>query len=57
MEYEIDDCEALFDKSTNPSLTHRPKAAPARKPRLYSWARVEVRRKALLIPEEEEQSA
>ena len=57
MEYEIDDCDALFDPSTNPSLIHRPKAAAGRKPRLYSWARVEISRKAVSIPEEEEQLA
>ena len=57
MEYEIDDCDALFDSSTNPSLIHRPKAATGRKPKLYSWTRVEISRKAVSIPEEEEQLA
>ena len=57
MEYEIDDCDALFDSSTNPSLIHRPKAAAGRKPKLYSWTRVEISRKAVSIPEEEEQLA
>jgi hypothetical protein len=58
MEYEIDDCDALFDPSTNPSLTHRHSEASRRMPRLYSWTSVKLRRKAVLIPEEgEEQPA
>ena len=53
MEYEIDDCDALFDQSTNPSLVHRRKPAAVREPRLHSWNR----QKAVVIPEEEEQLA
>jgi hypothetical protein len=57
MEYEIDDCDALFDPSTNPSLVYRPKAAAGRKPRLYSWNRARPCQMAVLIPEEEERPA
>ena len=49
MEFEIDDCDALFDASTNPSLVHR----AARKPGLTLWSR----QRAVVIPEEEEQPA
>ena len=54
MEYEIDDCDALFDKSTNPSLVRR-RRAPSRHSRLSSWN--EPHQKAVVIPEEEEQLA
>jgi hypothetical protein len=57
MEYEIDDCDGLFDASTNPSLIHRPKAARGRKPRLYSWNRAKPCQTGVLIPEEEGQLA
>jgi len=50
MEYEIDDCDMLFDPSTNPSLTHRHL-------RLSSWNPAKPCRKAVVIPEEEEQLA
>ena len=56
MEYEIDDCDALFDQSTNPSLAPR-RHAPSRHSRLSSWNRTRPCRKAVVIPEEEEQPA
>jgi hypothetical protein len=52
MEYEIDDCDALFDQSTNPSLVHR-RRTPSRHSRLSSWNK--PCQKAVVIPEEEEQ--
>jgi hypothetical protein len=55
MEYEIDDCDVLFDASTNPSLIHRRRAAPSRQSRLSSWNPAKPCRKAVVIPEEEEQ--
>jgi hypothetical protein len=54
MEYEIDDCDVLFDPSTNPSLVHRPRAKPSRHSRLSSWNRAKPCQKAVVIPEEEE---
>ena len=54
MEYEIEDCDALFDPSTNPSLVHRPRAR-SRHAQLSSWKR--TGQKAVAIPEEEEQLA
>jgi hypothetical protein len=51
MEYEIDDCDLLFDSSTNPSLLRRSKPA-AEKPRLPRWVRAGTSRKAVAIPEE-----
>jgi len=54
MEYEIDDCDALFDKSTNPSLVHRRRPTTDRKARLHSWNR-KTCQKAVVIPEEEGQ--
>ena len=54
MEYEIDDCDALFDPSTNPSLARRPRN-PSRHSRLSSWNK--PCRKAVVIPEEEDQLA
>jgi hypothetical protein len=54
MEYEIGDCDALFDKSTNPSLVHR-RRTPSRHSRLSSWNRTMPCQKAVVIPEEEEQ--
>ena len=57
MEYEIEDCEVLFDPSTNPSLAHRPKQAPSRHARLASWSRAKPCQKAVVIPEEEERLA
>jgi len=57
MEYEIEDCDGLFDQSTNPSLIHRPKAALLRQSRLASWSRRNPCRKAVVIPEEEGQLA
>ena len=54
MEYEIEDCDALFDQSTNPSLAHR-RHATSRHSRLSSWNK--GRQKAVVIPEEEEQLA
>jgi len=56
MEFEIDDCDALFDKSTNPSLVHRRRSTVDRKPRLHSWNRKPCQ-KAVVIPEEDEQLA
>ncbi|HSQ95380.1 MAG TPA: hypothetical protein VLM18_04665 [Croceibacterium sp.] len=56
MEYEIDDCDVLFDPSTNPSLTHR-RRPPSRHSWLSSWNPVKPCRKAVVIPEEEEQLA
>jgi hypothetical protein len=56
MEYEIDDCDALFDPSTNPSLARRRRATTDRKLRLYSWSRKPCQ-KAVTIPEEEDQFA
>jgi hypothetical protein len=53
MEFEIDDCDALFDHSTNPSLA-RPRSVRSRHARLASWNRKPCR-KAVTIPEEEEQ--
>ena len=55
MEYEIEDCEVLFDPSTNPSLAHRPRATRSRHARLFSWNRAKPCQKAVVIPEEEEQ--
>jgi hypothetical protein len=55
MEYEIEDCDALFDQSTNPSLVHRRRPAPARHSRLSSWNRTTPCQKGVVIPEEEEQ--
>jgi hypothetical protein len=57
MEYEIDDCDALFDASTNPSLARRPRPVPSRDSRLSSWNRGKPCQKAVAIPEEEEQLA
>ena len=57
MEYEIEDCDVLFDASTNPSLAHRPRAVRSRHARLSSWNGAKPRQKAVLIPEEEEQLA
>jgi hypothetical protein len=54
MEYEIDDCDALFDQSTNPSLARRPRTR-SRHSRLSSWNK--PCQKAVVIPEEEEQLA
>jgi hypothetical protein len=54
MEYEIDECDALFDNSTNPSLARRPRA-PSRHSRLSSWNK--LAQKAVVIPEEENQLA
>jgi len=56
MEFEIDDCEVLFDPSTNPSLVHNPRAARSRHSRLASW-NPKPCQKAVAIPEEEEQLA
>jgi hypothetical protein len=56
MEYEIDDCDSLFDASTNPSLDHRRRATADRKPRLHSWSRKPCQ-KGVTIPEEEDQLA
>jgi hypothetical protein len=55
MEYEIDDCDGLFDPSTNPSLARRPLPARSRHSRLSSWNRAKPCQKAVVIPEEEEQ--
>jgi hypothetical protein len=55
MEYEIDDCDVLFDPSTNPSLVHRPRPARGRPTRLSSWNRAKPCQKGVVIPEEEEQ--
>lgn len=57
MEYEIEDCEVLFDPSTNPSLAHRARSVRSRHSRLSSWNRGKPCQKAVLIPEEEEQPA
>ena len=57
MEYEIDDCEALFDSSNNPSLVHQPKPVRSRQSRLSSWNRAKPCQKAVVIPEEEDQLA
>ena len=54
MEYEIDDCDMLFDKSTNPSLARRARER-SRHSRLASWNK--PCQKAVAIPEEEEQLA
>ena len=54
MEYEIDDCDALFDQSTNPSLVHR-RRTRSRHSRLASWNRTTPCQKGVVIPEEEEQ--
>jgi hypothetical protein len=54
MEYEIDDCDALFDKSTNPSLARRSHPVRSRHSRLSSWNRKPCQ-KAVRIPEEEDQ--
>jgi hypothetical protein len=56
MEFEIDDCDALFDQSTNPSLARRP-GSRSRHSRLSSWNSAKPRQKAVVIPEEEEQLA
>jgi hypothetical protein len=56
MEYEIDDCDALFDQSTNPSLIRRRRATTDRNVRLHSWSRKPLQR-AVAIPDEEEQLA
>jgi hypothetical protein len=56
MEHEIDDCDLLFDSSTNPSLLRRPKPSAAR-PGLSRWARARASRKAVAIPEEGEPPA
>jgi hypothetical protein len=55
MEFEIDDCDALFDASTNPSLARRPRLSRSRHSRLSSWNRAKPCQKAVVIPEEEEQ--
>jgi len=52
MEYEIDDCDMLFDASTNPSLIHRRRKTISRR---LGANRAKTRQKAVLIPEEEEQ--
>ncbi len=57
MEYEIDDCDALFDESTNPSLIHRRGNAPPRHSRLAIWTSARPCQKAVVIPEEEDQPA
>ena len=57
MEFEIDDCEVLFDPSTNPSLARRAKPMHGRQSRLSSWNRAKPCQKAVVIPEEEEQLA
>ncbi|HEY7807587.1 MAG TPA: hypothetical protein VIC34_10345 [Croceibacterium sp.] len=54
MEYEIDDCDVLFDVSTNPSLTRRRRAILSR---LLTPGRSKPCQKAVVIPEEEEQLA
>ena len=56
MEFEIEDCDGLFDPSTNPSLAHNARAARSRHSRLASWNRKPCQ-KAVAIPEEEEQLA
>jgi hypothetical protein len=56
MEFEIDDCDVLFDHSTNPSLVQRRRAA-SRHSRLSSWNPAKPSQKAVVIPEEEEQLA
>ena len=53
MEYEIDDCDALFDPSTNPSLARRRRA----RPRPSRWNPAKPYQKAVVIPEEEDQLA
>jgi hypothetical protein len=52
MEYEIDDCDMLFDASTNPSLIRRRRATISR---LLGANRAKRCQKGVLIPEEEEQ--
>ena len=57
MEYEIEDDEALFDESTNPSLDHRDAdKAPAGRASARHADPAEKRKlqKGELIPEEEE---
>jgi hypothetical protein len=51
MEFEIEDCDGLFDASTNPSLLRL--ALPAAH-RLHGSTRRKALQKALAIPEEEE---
>jgi hypothetical protein len=53
MEYEIDDCDILFDASTNPSLVHRRRVTISR---LLGARRAKPCQKGVLIPEEEEQA-
>jgi hypothetical protein len=53
MEYEIDDCDILFDASTNPSLVHRRRVTISR---LMGARRAKPCQKGVLIPEEEEQA-
>jgi len=50
MEFEIDDCDVLFDRSTNPSLVNR-RRSRSRHWRLSSWNPAQ---KAVTIPEEED---
>lgn len=54
MEYEIEDCDVLFDASTNPSLARPRRAARSRHTRLASWNRAKPGQKAVVIPEEED---
>jgi hypothetical protein len=51
MEFEIDDCDVLFDVSTNPSLFHRRRPAASR---LAKARQAKPCQKGVLIPEEEE---
>jgi hypothetical protein len=51
MEFEIDDCDVLFDVSTNPSLFHRRRTAVSRR---VNARRAKPCQKGVLIPEEEE---
>ena len=56
MEFEIEDCDVLFDPSTNPSLAHRAQPTRSHRSRLFSCSRKPCQ-KAIVIPEEEEQLA
>ena len=56
MEYEIDDCDALFDPSTNPSLLLGYRVT-RRTTRIQHSRAAPRRRRGLAIPEEEGQQA
>ena len=54
MEFEIEDCDGLFDASTNPSLVHRRRVTISR---LLGARRSKPCQKGVVIPEEEDQPA